>query len=90
MSITVRIPPFLYKYTNGKQVAEVEGSTVGQCLDQLIKQFPGIEDVIFDKDGKLKYWLNIYVNRESCYPEELAKPVKDGDELDIIPVISGG
>ncbi len=90
MSITVRIPPILYKYTNDKQVARVEGSTVGQCLDHLIKQFPGIEEALFDKDGELKYWLNIYVNRESCYPEELVKPVKDRDEIHIIPVIVGG
>ena len=80
----------MYKYTGDTQTAEVEGSTVGQCLDHLIKQFPGIEEALFDKDGELKYWLNIYVNRESCYLEELAKPVKDGDELDIIPVIVGG
>ena len=80
----------MYKYTGDKQVAMVEGSTVGQCLDHLVKQFPGIEEALFDKDGKLKYWLNIYVNRESCYPEELVKPVKNGDEIHIIPVIVGG
>ena len=90
MSITVRIPPILYQYTNDKQVARVEGSTVGQCLDHLIKQFPGIEEALFDKDGELKYWLNIYVNRENCYPEELLKPVKDRDEIHIIPIIVGG
>ena len=90
MSITVKIPPILYKYTNDKQAARVEGSTVGQCLDHLIKQFPGIEEALFDEDGKLKYWLNIYVNRESSYPEELAKPVKDGVEIHIIAVIVGG
>ena len=90
MSITVRIPPILYRYSGDKQVASVEGSTIGQCLDHLIKQFPGIEEALFDKDGKLKYWLNIYVNRESCYPGELARRVKDGDEIYIMPVIAGG
>ncbi len=90
MSITVKIPPIMYKYTGDKQTAEVEGSTVGLCLDHLSKQFPGIEEALFDKEGKLKYWLNIYVNLASCYPEELAKPVKDGDEIHIIPVIVGG
>ncbi|MFC1955242.1 MoaD/ThiS family protein [Chloroflexota bacterium] len=90
MSITVIIPPILYQYTGDKQAAIVEGNTVGQCLDHLIKQFPGIEEALFDKDGELKYWLNIYVNRESSYPEELVKPVKDGDEIQIIPVIVGG
>ena len=90
MNITVIIPPILYKYTSDKQVAGVEGSTVGQCLDHLTKQFPGIEEALFDKSGELKYWLNIYVNRESYYPDELVKPVKDGDEIHIIPIIVGG
>ena len=80
----------MYQYTSDTQVATVEGSTVGQCLDHLTRQFPSIEEALFDKDGGLKYWLNIYVNRKSCYPEELAKPVKDGDEIHIIPVIVGG
>lgn len=90
MNITVIIPPIMYKYTGDQQTAGVEGSTVGQCLDHLTKQFPGIEEALFDKDGALKYWLNIYVNRESCYPDELAKPVKDRDEIHIIPIIVGG
>ena len=76
--------------TKGQTTIEVSGDTTGQCLNHLVKQFPALEKEIFDKDGKLLNYLSIFVNREIAFPEELTKPVKDGDELDIIPIIGGG
>ena len=90
MGVKVNINPALYQYTNNQSTAEVNGDTVGQCLDHLAKQFPGIEKALFDKNGKLLDYIDIYINRESAYPEELAKPVKNGDELDITLTIGGG
>jgi molybdopterin converting factor small subunit len=90
MSIKVNINPGLYQYTNNQRIAEVNGNTVGQCLNHLVKQFPGIEKGLFDKNGKLLNYVDIYVNGESAYPEELAKPVKDGDELYIVITVAGG
>ena len=90
MSIEINISPVLYQYTQDQQVTKVNGSTVGQCLDHLVKQFPSIKQGLFDKNGKLHSYVDIYVNGESAYPEELAKPVKDGDELHIVFVIGGG
>jgi molybdopterin converting factor small subunit len=80
----------LSHYTDGQQVVEVNGSTVGQCLDHLVKQFPSIKPYLFDKDGKLHSDIDIYANGRSIYPEELAKMVNDGDELDITFLIGGG
>lgn len=90
MGIKININPLLYHYTNNETIAEVNANTVGQCLDHLVKQFPGIGKVLFDKNGKLLNYIAIYVNKESAYPEELAKPVKDGDELNIALTIAGG
>ncbi len=91
MSIKVNLPSHLHNFTGGQSVAEVTGSTVGECLNDLVRQFPGIERAIFDKQGQLLNYVDVYVNRESSYPEELAKPVKDGDELHItLFVIAGG
>ena len=90
MGLKVNIHQSLYQFTNNQGIAEVNGSTVGQCLEHLVKQFPGIDKELFDKHGKLLNYVNIYVNGESTYPEELAKPVKDGDELSIIFIIAGG
>jgi len=90
MSIKIEIPSYLQPYTNNMEVVEVNGSTVGGCLNHLVKQFPGIEKMLFAKNGKLFGYVTIYINGEDAYPEELAKPVKDGDELDILYIIGGG
>jgi len=90
MSIKIEIPSYLQPYTNNMEVVEVNGSTVGGCLNHLVKQFPGIEKMLFAKNGKLFGYVAIYINGEDAYPEELAKPVKDGDELDILYIIGGG
>lgn len=90
MSIKVNIHPVLRRFTNDQEVVEVNGNTVGQCLNDLIRQFPGMKEGLFDKKGKLLNYVEIFVNLESAFPEELAKPVKDGDELHIILIISGG
>jgi len=90
VSAKINIHPFLSQHTNGQDVVEVNGSTVGQCLENLVARFPELRQWLFEKDGKLNRLVEIYVNMESSYPEELAKPVKDGDELHIIIIISGG
>ena len=90
MSIKINISPILHQYTNGQKVAEVNGRTVSQCLDHLVKQFPSLKQGLFDKNGKLRSYLDVYVNGKSAFPEELAKPVKDGEELHIILLIGGG
>ncbi len=90
MSIKINIHPNLSHLTNNQQVVEVKGNTVGECLEHLVAQFPSIKDGLFGKKGKLLDYVDIYVNLESTYPEELAKPVKDGDELHIRLRIAGG
>lgn len=90
MSIRVNIHPYLYHLTNNQEVVEVDGTTVGECLKDLIKQFPDIKQVLFDQNGKFINYVNIYINMEDAFPDELAKSVKDGDELHILPIIMGG
>ena len=90
MSIKVNIPYFFHHLTNGVKATEVNGSTVGECLKHLVKQFPSIEKAIFDENSKLHSYLEIYINEESAYPRELTKPVKPGDELYILLMVDGG
>ncbi len=90
MSVRINIHPVLYHLTGGQDVAEVSGDTVGQCLEQLVARFPGVREGLFGRDGRLLNYVDIYVNGESAYPEELAKPVGDGDELHIVLMLAGG
>lgn len=90
MSVSVNIHPNLRHLTSEQEVVQVSGSTVGQCLEQLVAQFPGVAKALFAKDGKLFDYVTIYVNGESAYPEELARSVNDGDELYVVMMIAGG
>lgn len=90
MSVKVNIHPFLSQHTDNQDVVEVNGRTVGQCLEQLVARYPDLRQWLFEKDGRLNRLVEIYVNAESSYPEELAKPVKQGDQLYILIIISGG
>ncbi len=90
MSVKINIHPTLHSFTDNQDVVQVNWSTVGQCLEQLVARFPHVRERLFDKDGKLLSHVDVYVNGESAYPEEMAKPIKDGDELHIILMIAGG
>jgi len=90
MSIKIDIPSYLQPFTNNMEIIKVNGSTVGECLDHLIKQFPGFEKMLFSESGELLNYVGIYVNGEDTYPEELAKPVNDGDKVYILYIIGGG
>ena len=90
MSVQVNIPQFLYHLSDGVKMIEVEGSTVGECLYELIHRYPQLEESIFEEKGKLRSLLNVYINLESAYPGELSKPVREGDKLDIMYTLVGG
>ena len=95
MSIKIRIPLGYVQgdtdfYQLTQNVVEVNGKTVGECLDHLVEQFPGMKKQLFTKTGNLFENLIISVNGESAYPKELAKPVKDGDEIIVVFMIAGG
>ncbi len=90
MSIKVHIHKTHRQFTNGLDIIKVEGNTVGDCLKNLVSQFPNIEKEVFDKNGDLHNIIEIYVNLESAYPNELAKPVKDGDDIHVTLMLAGG
>ena len=90
VSIKIDIPSYLQPFTNSMEAVEANGSTVCECLNHLIKQFPDMEKMLLTKNGKLLSYVNIYLNGEDAYPDELAKPVKDGDELYLLYIIAGG
>lgn len=88
MAVKVAVHPFL---NNGRELeVEVTGNTVGECLKELIKLHPQIKEKLFDKNGKIKGYIDILVNSKSAYPDELSYPVKEGDVINLIVFLAGG
>ena len=90
MGRKINIPSFMQSFTNNMRVVEVNGSTVGECFNHLVKQFPIMKKQLFSKNGNLFENIIISVNGESAYPEQLTKPVKERDELNIVLISGGG
>ena len=90
MPVNVHIHITHRQFTNGLEVVAVEGNTVGECLNHLIKQFPGMEKALFAKKDKLLNVVEVFLNHATAYPNELLKPVKDGDEIHLIVMLAGG
>ena len=90
MPVNVHIHITHRQFTNGLEVVAVEGNTVGECLNHLIKQFPGMEKALFAKKDKLLNVVEVFVNHATAYPNELLKPVKDGDEINLLVMLAGG
>ena len=91
MSITVRIPTPLQKLTGGKSEVEAEGKDVRELIENLEKNFPGIKERLCDEQGKVRRFINIYVNEEDIrFLQQDQTSLKDGDEVSIIPAIAGG
>jgi len=90
VSIKINIHKTHRQFTDGLAVVEVSGNTVGECLKELIKRYPGMEKEVFTKKGKVNPIVEVYVNAESAYPDELAKRVRDGDEIHLTFMLAGG
>ncbi len=90
MTVKVRIPTPLQKLTNGKSEVECSARTIGEMVDVLEKDFPGMKERLTE-GGKVRRFINIYVNEEDIRflnKEETA--LKDGDAISIVPAIAGG
>ena len=91
MPINVRIPTPLRKLTNDQELVPVEGKTVAAAIIELQTRFPGIQERLVDDKGEVRRFVNVYVNEEDIrFLENQNTPLKDGDEISIIPAIAGG
>jgi molybdopterin/thiamine biosynthesis adenylyltransferase/rhodanese-related sulfurtransferase/molybdopterin converting factor small subunit len=87
----ILIPTALRQFTEQKDSVEVSGSTVGEALHQLTQQFPSIRRNLFNDEGKLRSFVNIYVNDEDIrYLEKDATKLKGDETISIVPSIAGG
>lgn len=90
MGVKVYIAPYLQQYTEDRAVIETKGSHIGECLDRVVEQFPEVKKALFDEEGKLLSHVAIFKNLADVYPDDLARPVADGDEIYVAYIIAGG
>lgn len=91
MAVTILIPTPLRKFTNEQESVTMEPGTVATLLNGLEAQFPGIGKRLYDDNGELRRFINIYVNEEDIrFMEGRDTPINDGDAVSIVPAIAGG
>ena len=91
MSIKVMIPTPLRQYTEKKETVEAEGKTAGEILDDLTKQYSQLKKHLYNENGELRSYVNIYVNDEDIrYLQKGNTALKETDIVSIIPSIAGG
>ena len=91
MQATVRVPTPLQKLTKNQAKVKVSSANIKELIEDLEKRFPGIKERICDQTGKIRRFINIYVNEEDVrFLQQEETPLKDGDEISIIPAIAGG
>jgi len=92
MPTKVRIPTPLRKITRDQEVVEVDScATIGQLIESLEKDYPGMKERLCDEKGEVRRFINVYLNDEDIrFLKNRDTPVKSGDEVSIVPAIAGG
>jgi sulfur-carrier protein len=91
MPARVRIPTPLRRFTGGGEEVGAAGATVGAVVNDLERQFSGIRERLCDEEGRVRRFVNIYLNGDDIrFLSHLETAVKDGDELSLVPAIAGG
>lgn len=91
MPVTIRIPTPLRKLTQDQELVQVAPGTIGSAIAELQSRFPGIRERLVDDAGQVRRFVNVYVNEEDIrFLQNNETPLKDGDDVSIIPAIAGG
>lgn len=91
MVVKVRIPTPLRRLTNGREILEITAADLGQGIESMETQFPGLKERLCDEEGEIRRFVNIYVNGEDVrFLQGLATSLEAGDEVSIVPAVAGG
>lgn len=87
----IHIPTPLRQYVGKQSSVDVKGTTVGEAMNALVTQHPDLRKHLYTEDGKLRAFVNLYLNDEDIrYLQKEATSLKDGDNISIVPSIAGG
>lgn len=90
-TVSVRLPTVLRPAANGQSAVEARGVSVGEVVEALIADYPGLQENLVDSDGDIRKFVNVYLNDEDIrFIDKLDTPVADGDEVAILPAVAGG
>ncbi len=91
MKVTVRIPTALRRLTQGQGEIQIEASSIGELIEKLEEEFPGIKERLVEPNGEIRKFVNFFVNDEDIrFLNGKNTELKDGDVVSIIPAIAGG
>ena len=91
MPVRVRVPTPLRKFTHGADEVSAQGANVKAIVEDLDKHFPGIKERLCDETGKIRGFVNVYVNGDDIrFLQNLETSLKEGDHISIVPAIAGG
>jgi sulfur-carrier protein len=91
MSIKVRIPLTLRRLTGHEEIVELDAATVADMIDGLHSRFNGIRDRLMDERGAIRGSVLVFVNDEDIrFLQNERTPLRDGDEISIVPAFAGG
>ena len=91
MTVRVRVPTPLRKFTNGADEVNAQGNNVRSLVEDLERKFPGIKERICDDGGKIRRFVNVYVNGDDIrFLQNMETALKEGDNISIVPAIAGG
>jgi MoaD family protein len=87
----IHIPTPLRQYVGKRASVDLKGSTVGEAMNALVAQYPDLRKHLYTDDGKLRAFVNLYLNDEDIrYLQKEATALADGDNISIVPSIAGG
>ena len=88
---SVRIPTPLRKLTNEIDIVSTDAATLGEAIDKMDGEYPGLKERLCDERGELRRFVNVYVNGEDVrFLDNLATPLAAGDDVSIVPAVAGG
>jgi sulfur-carrier protein len=91
MAVKVLIPTPLRNLTGNQAEVSAEGNTISELIDSLSKNHNGLRDRLVDENGKIRRFVNIYLNEEDIrFLQGEATALKAGDQISIVPAIAGG
>ena len=91
MTVMVEMPSALRQFADNQDELDSDGKNVEEVLADLCSRFPELKQNLYEDEGSIRNFINIYVNDEDIrYMDGMQTGLKDGDRIQIVPSIAGG